>query len=163
MEIIYLKKFSQIKKIGGWKTEGMDLDEIEELEDKYNEGNPFPGAYREYLFIGGKANGAGFDSALGFDWLQEKSKEMLESNKQKIERPYFVMDQLDGCEQFGFFYLDESVDDPIIYNCAPPYVEDGYELIKPYAQGKLSDIITSHIVEAKSRDVGRGEYDTDED
>ena len=152
MEIIYLKHLANIDKIGGWETKGISLQEIVELERKYNEGKPFPKSYREYLYLAGRISGITLDSGFGFDWLQETSKGMLKEFNQSIDRPFFVIDQLDGCEQFGFFYLDEEGDDPIIYNCAPPYVEDGDPLIKPYNQGRFSKVIESKIEEAKVHD-----------
>ena len=152
MEIIYLKHLANIDKIGGRETKGISLQEIVELERKYNEGRPFPKSYREYLYLAGGTHGLDIDEGLGFDWLQETSKGMLKEFNQRIDRPFFVVDQLDGCEQFGFFYLDEEGDDPIIYNCAPPYVEDGDPLIKPYNQGSFSQVVNSNIDSAKAWD-----------
>ncbi len=151
MEIKYLKKLQSIKKVRGKENKGYTIGEIVTLETKYNNSEPFPLSYREYLFIGGRYSGVNLDEAFGLDWLQTKSKEVLKENNQKIERPFFVIDQLDTCEQFGFFYLDEEDEDPIIYNCMPPYVEDGYPLIQPYRQGRLSEVINSLIDSAESR------------
>lgn len=155
MEIQYLKQFSKITEIGGWKTEGLSLNEIVALETKHNNGNPFPKAYREYLYIGGRSHGLELDEAFGFDWLQETSKAILEEYNQTIDRPFFVIDQLDGCEQFGFFYLDNEDEDPIIYNCLPPYVEDGEELIQIYKQRQFSKVIEALIESALAWDASK--------
>lgn len=159
MDIQILKRFSKIKRIRSWETKGLSIIEIEALETKYNQGNPFPKAYREYLFIGGKMHGIGIDKAQGYDWLQEAARKELAENNQTIDRPFFVMDQLDGCEQFGFFYLDENEDDPIIYNCRPPYVEEGYSLIHPYGQLQFSKVIDSLIDEAEATEAHFGSSD----
>ena len=159
MEIKYLKKLNETPVMVSHKTEGISIQEIEALESKYNGGKAFPKAYREYLFLAGKGHGMELDEAFGFDWLHEKSAEVLAETGLTIGRPYFVMDQLDACEQFGFFYLDEDEDDPIIYNCDPySHIEDGEDLIKPYLQKQFSKYIEALIESAKSWDEHRG-YD----
>lgn len=159
MQIEILKRFEKIQRIRGWDTEGMSMTEITDLEALYNGGNPFPKVYREYLYIGGKMNGIGLDEAHGYEWLYNKSREMLTEHDQEINRPFFVIDQLDACEQFGFFYLDENVDDPIVYNCMPPYVEDGFPLIEPYGQYQFSKVLDALIDDAEIADAHFGEYD----
>ncbi len=158
MDIVYLNDLKQIENLRGWKTTGLTIDEIKNLEQKYNGGQPFPKAYKEYLYLAGKISGISLDTAFGFDWLQETSKKILEEYGQEIKRPYFVIDQLDGCEQFGFFYLDENKEDPLIYNCTPTQVEEGDPLISKYKQGEFTKVVKSLIESAKSWDEIRGQY-----
>ena len=162
MEIKFLTRFSKIKSIGGWETKGLSINQIVELENKYNNGNKFPVAYREYLYIGGESHGLRLDEGKGFDWLYEMAQKELDENGQSIDRPYFVIDQLDACEQFGFIYLDESEEDPIVYICKPPYVQDGFNLIEPYEQKQLSNVIDALIDSAEAWDQVRGQYDPDD-
>jgi hypothetical protein len=53
-----------------------------------------------------------------------------EYNIPKIKRPIWITDQLDQCQQFGFIYLDQNIENPIIYNCRPGYVQFGDKLIE---------------------------------
>lgn len=55
-------KISKNKKL---LPEGMSIAEIEGLETALNGGTPFPKAFREYLYIGGKFNSIGFEDGLG--------------------------------------------------------------------------------------------------
>lgn len=59
MEIKYLKQLKDnpnLKPSIG-PREGWEISKIEALEIKYNKGNPFPKAFREYLFLAGDWGG----------------------------------------------------------------------------------------------------------
>ncbi len=147
MEIHYLKRLQQIPKLGEDELEGINLTAIEALETKYNNGNPFPTAFREYLFLAGEYDylGGHFD-APGYEWMQEKARAELAECGKTIDRPFFVTDQLDGCTQFGFIYLDENEDDPKVYYCyAHPYYWKDIDFITERADGTFTVLIDSCI------------------
>lgn len=152
MEIKYLKRLKENKNLAGWENIGLTINEIENLEKEYLGGKKFPKSYREFLFLAGKQTYIEAD-IMDWDWMIEEAEERFEQyNISKIERPIWITDQVDQCEQFGFIYLDEDVEDPIIYNCRPAYVELGDKLIKSRPQGKFSNYIDVCVERAKITD-----------
>lgn len=117
MEIKYLtilkdnpSRFSD----GTLPNESMGMREIIELERLYNNSEPFPVVIQELLWIGGEYNWA-MGATNGFEWLQTFVREYLTGgNLPVITRPFFVLETL-GLHYFNFIYLDEDVEDPIIY------------------------------------------------
>ncbi len=70
MEIQYLSEIvnnPNLKK--SWENKGVTIEAIQELETKYNKGNPFPVAIREFLFLAGEDNTIGFDTHHSIDIL----------------------------------------------------------------------------------------------
>ena len=152
MEIVYLKRLLDYPKLANWQNKGMTIKEIENLESKYNNGNPFPKAYREFLFIAGEMTY--LETATDeFDWMQEKAREELQECGKTIDRPFFVIDQLDACTIFGFIYLDENVDDPIVYNC---HAHESYwsdiEFVKKSTHNPFSKFIDACLDSAIIKD-----------
>ncbi len=98
--------------------EGISLTEIEQLEQTWNNGNPFPKALRELLFLAG-------DYCYVFNFgiydtqqeLQEAMREDLVDNGKTITRPFYVMDTWNA-DQYYFVYLDEG-ENPNIYEALP--------------------------------------------
>lgn len=91
------------------ENESLSLSEIEILEGVYNNGNPFPKALREYLYLAGR-----------YCWLLGGSKEEQIAVREQlayfgleIVRPFYVL-YYDG-ETFDIVYLDEEDDDPKYY------------------------------------------------
>lgn len=116
MELKYLQKLSENKKIGSEEMRGVSEEEIISVEQKL--GFKFPQVYREYLFIGGAYTGWLFrDTAtlkeLSSDWHMELLNEVMADFGTVIDRPFWVYSESNGCEQFKFFYLDEG-DDPFV-------------------------------------------------
>jgi hypothetical protein len=144
MKIKYLKRLRDTK-LKRTANRGMSLAEIEKLEQEYNQGRPFPKAYREFLYLAGEFCNLGTGIS-DYDRMQEMAREEVAASGKTIGRPYWVTDQLDRCEQFGFIYLDEDTEDPVIYNC---YAEKSYHkesgFIAPRPQGTFSKYIESHI------------------
>lgn len=127
-----------------WSNEGLAIDEIKILEQKYNTNKEFPKSLREYLYIAGRqSNLSDIDTGLGYDWMQETAKKELNECGKSIERPFFVISQLDACTQFSFIYLDELSEDPIKYNCFAheSYWDDDTNFIEESPTGKLSNFI----------------------
>ncbi|WP_343534727.1 SMI1/KNR4 family protein [Pedobacter sp.] len=114
MEIQYLT-YLRDSPIGNWPIKPISLSEIEQLETLYNNGDSFPKALKELLFLAGKYCYV-LDYGV-FDDLQEMQdfvrSEMAEENK-TITRPFFAIDVYNLGDQFIFVYLDEG-DDPPTY------------------------------------------------
>ncbi len=97
-----------------YTNRGIPLTEIEQLEQTWNNGNPFPKALRELLFLAG-------DFCYVFSYgisdtqqaLQERWREQMLDAGKTIIRPFYVVDTW-GPDQFYFVYLDEG-DNPYIY------------------------------------------------
>lgn len=132
------------------KSEGLSISEIEKLEKKYNKGKVFPKAFREYLFLAGEYFNGGFDTlGEGLDELQELAKEELGVTGAKINRPFFVFDQLTGCEYFVFIYLDEDEDDPKTYVCSPYYKSTKDEEFIKHNGFTFTKLVNEHIHRVK--------------
>jgi hypothetical protein len=147
MEIKYLKKMLKNPILRNWTNQGMLLHEIEVLESKYNNGIPFPQSFREFLYIAGKQSNLGdIDTGSGYEWMQEKARLELQECGKLIERPFFVISQLDSCTQFGFIYLDENAQDPLKYNCfADESYWDDYNFIEKSPNGTFSNFINTCV------------------
>lgn len=131
MEIIYLKKIVENPILDGFRNRKLSNDEIQKLEQKYNDGNEFPKAFREFLFLAGDFNNFAFDDlGEGLDELQKLANEELEMTGQKVDRPFFAFDVLDS--MYSVIFLDESEEDPKVYLIDPYGAKEGSEpLIKP--------------------------------
>ncbi|CAA0205625.1 SMI1/KNR4 family protein [Tenacibaculum maritimum] len=133
MEIKYLKKLVKNSTIRKSTIRGVSEEKINKVEKKFN--IKFPQAYREFLFLAGDYCGALplYDTAdletLASDWHQEIMHEVLGEYGTKIERPFWLYAESNGCEQFVFFYLDEG-DDPYIYVVDYDDNDDSKQIIK---------------------------------
>jgi len=150
MEIVHLTELNNIESIQGHSIQGLTENEIIELESKYNDGKKFPVAYREYLFIAGKNSGLSIDEGLGFEWLQEKAMINLEEFGQVIDRPFFVIDQIDACEIFCYIYLDEVEENPDVYVCVTYNKEEGKEVFYSHPSKNFKTFIQNKIEDALS-------------
>lgn len=96
------------------RIEGVSEDTISQLEQKYNNINPFPKALKELLYLAGK-----YCYVLDYNIfetqqeLQEAVREWLSEKKLSINRPFFAIDAYNYGEAFLFIYLDEG-DNPIV-------------------------------------------------
>lgn len=95
--------------------EAISETEITHLQQLYNNGNPFPKALQELLFLAGSycyvLDYGIYDTQ---EELQEYVRNELEEVDKVITRPFYVIDIYNGNDQFLFIYLDES-DDPKVY------------------------------------------------
>ncbi len=156
MEVLFLRKMLEHSVLRGWKNIGMSLEEIEFLEQKYNNKNLFPQVFREYLYIAGKHSNLGdIDIGHGYEWMQDIAKKELAECGKNIDRPFFVVSQLDACTQFGFIYLDELSEDPIKYNCFAheSYWDDGTNFIEASPTGNFSYFVDRCIDRAIEDDL----------
>ncbi len=131
MEIKYLEVVRNNPRINRFVNEPMTITEIEALEQIYNEGNKFPQAFREYLFLAGNFNNFTFDDlGEGLDGLQKMAYEELDSTEQKVDRPFFAFDVYNS--QYSVIFLDETKEDPEVFLISPYLAKEGSQpLIKP--------------------------------
>ena len=95
---------------------GITESEIIQLQENWNNSNPFPKVLKELLFLAG-------NYCYVFDYnihenqqeIQEWVREDLVETNRIIARPFYVFDLYDG---FMFIYLDEG-DNPEIYEAHP--------------------------------------------
>ncbi len=119
MEIEFLKYLEEnpIKKgiSNDWPIKPIPLCEIETLETTYNNGNPFPKALRELLYLAGEycyVLDYGVHDSQGA--LQIAERQYLIDQGNTISRPFYVIDCYNDYDQFLFVYLDEG-DNPPVY------------------------------------------------
>lgn len=130
MEIRYLKEVMNNPSINKFVNRGFTIEKINEIEVNFNNGNMFPEAFREFLFLAGDFNNFGFDDIDGIIELQDYINEELEVTKQVVDRPFFAFDVYDS--QYSVIFLDENKLDPDVYLISPFLAaEELKELIKP--------------------------------
>ena len=150
MNIKYLKSFQDnISNLRGSISRGLNIEEITFLEEKLNNGNSFPKALKEYLYLGGDYNPLGFDSeGIGYDEGKNQYLALIEFYEKKmkqkgvsINKPYFILSSLHG-ECFTFIYLDEG-DDPQPYNFGvdEDYRSENGEIIFNTPQNSFSELV----------------------
>ena len=128
--------------------EGWEESQVIELEEKYNEGRPFPLAFREYLFLAGDYGGTG---VVYEDWddLREDCEDDMEYWGNILERPFFVFDKLDS--QYSIFFLDEDEEDPTVYIFYASWNANYREpLLKVALTGSFSNLINEAIYRIKN-------------
>lgn len=106
-----------------FEIRGISLNEIQQLEQSYNNGAAFPKALTELLYLGGDfcyvLTKGQYDTQ---QEMQEISREKLLEFNKKIIRPFFVIDVYNSSEQFLFVYLDEG-DNPYVYQAYLPTLD----------------------------------------
>ena len=123
MEYIYINRLKDLKEKRGWNYTGVNISEINELQEKFN--IIFPVAYNEFLSYSGNFStvikqGHSFefleqDQQDAQKWLKEYDLENL------IKKPFWVIATLERA--FWYFHLDEG-DNPPIYRLDSEYYED---------------------------------------
>jgi hypothetical protein len=149
MDIHYMNALKSAKKLlGSGIKEPMSLEEIALLENKHTEGNEFPKAFREYLFLAGKYGGTG---VVNEDWddIRKTCDGDMEYCGYSLDRPYFVFDYLDG--QASIFFLDEDNEDPVCYILDPYGKKEGeYDLVRPMFLSSFKALIEEAIHRIKT-------------
>lgn len=159
MEIKYLKNLNRARRINSRKNVGLSQAEISDLES--DAPGSFPKAYKELLFIAGKSSGLFLDGWNFGTWdvpeennikdQQELAAEIL-SEEQFVMSDYWVIADLDSCEQFYFFQFNNTTgddEDPPVFICdvgywEPGEVEPGYEFARKVA-GSISEFVTNWL------------------
>ncbi|MCT4664216.1 MAG: hypothetical protein N4A45_03155 [Flavobacteriales bacterium] len=150
MEIKYMQQLRDNPNLAPsiGRRKGINLSQIQELETKYNNGNKFPKAFREYLFLAGIMGNTGVVDE-DFDDLFEDCEEDMETWGNKLERPFFVFDRLDS--QYSIFFLDEQNEDPDVYIFNASWdSEDSDPLLKKSFTGTFSNLINEAIYRIKN-------------
>ena len=95
----------------------LTLQEIEQLEQLWNNGQPFPIVLREYLFLAGNYNWT-FEMEEPLELRASYEYHRNFANFTMPPRPFFVVGQdvTGGGSQFWIVFLDEGAPDPKIYN-----------------------------------------------
>ncbi len=131
MNIEYLTLMEEYPKLLGIGNVGVKTKDIEDYENKNN--ISFPKVYKEFLFLAGSQtnllsgiNGAGFPD---YKYEQQKyTRETLKDYRVSIGENFWVIADLDGGEQFDFFYFNdpdaEDPENPPVYASYPAYIED---------------------------------------
>lgn len=119
MEIVYLNKL-QNNPVKYGVTKNFPIipiseQEITQLEQLYNNGNSFPKALKELLFLAG---GDCYVLDYGLNETQQELQEFVRENMQEenrvITRSFYAIDVYNAGDQFLFVYLDEG-DNPAVY------------------------------------------------
>ncbi len=133
-----------------FKLEPLTIDDIVNLEAAYNNGDPFPLSLRELLFLAGK------DCYVLDYGLNDTQEEMQDDVRDclieygfndLITRPFFVIDVHRGSGLFLFVYLDETINDPTVYQA-----DLDKNLVSDYPrimslEAKLSSFVNNRISE----------------
>ncbi|QTD39176.1 hypothetical protein JL193_08040 [Polaribacter batillariae] len=127
--------------------EGISLSNIEQLEQNWNNGNPFPKALRELLFLAGD-----YCYVLDYNlWedqqeMQEELRDVMQSKGHSFSRPFYIIDNYAGGSvyQFLFVYLDGDQIDPIVHEYYVGALERGTSLDRSLGQ-TLSSFISIGI------------------
>ncbi len=134
MDIRYLQQMSRHRSItdpnsGYVRTiRPLTMEQIEELEQQYNSGRPFPAALRELLYLAG-------DDCYVLDYGRTDTQQEMQEDARSwmkefgldlnIPRPFYVVDTYNAGDQFLFVYLDEGRDDPTIHEALMPDEDPG--------------------------------------
>jgi len=146
MNIIYLNKMLEYPKVDDVVNAGVSEEEINEVEKKI--GFSFGKVYREFLLIAGlQSNLLSYQNhSLRYAIeRQNRVKSFLKEEKLSIEGgKLWVICDLDGGEQFDFFYFNdpdaEDVENPPVYASYPGYLEEGAKL-----KEKIADSFSQYI------------------
>ncbi|WP_293308176.1 hypothetical protein [Pedobacter sp. UBA5917] len=97
-------------------NESIQLSEIVQLENLFNEGKPFPPVLKELLFLAGGGTCV-LDRGRNKTQqeMQEHVRKCLVRYNRSINRSFYAIDVYNPGDQMLFIYLDEG-DDPIVYN-----------------------------------------------
>lgn len=132
-----------------YENKGVELSEIQHLEQLYNNGNPFPKVLRELLYLAGD-----FCYVLDYNThdsqkeMQESMREDLEDDEITITRPFYAVDNYGGVSHYLFIYLDEGLDDPYLYEYSLSGGREGMNDIRPLGY-TLSSLINRNVQAVK--------------
>lgn len=157
MEIVYLKNLQNNPKQYTNDTEnqmeiqGLTIQEIEQLEQNWNNGSLFPKALRELLYLAGE-----FCYVLDYNvWedqqdMQEMLRMYMERSGHSFSRPFFIVDNYGGggAGEFLFVYLDEDQNDPKVYSYTSDAIDRG-RVLDRYLGYSLSHLINLGITAVK--------------
>jgi len=145
MEIEYLNKMEETTEVFGFTNKGESEEVIDAFQVESN--MTFPKAYREFLFLAGRyCNLRIAGSTLKYSIKRQVyTKRTLKELGLSIEGgEFWVISELDGGEQFDFFYFDDpdalDSENPPVYVSHPAYLDDGLPL-----KEKIADTFSQYI------------------
>ena len=149
MEIKYLVLLREnpIKNIVdlNFLTLPLSLDEVSQLELRYNNDYPFPIALKELLYLAGSychvLNYGDYETQ---QELQDFVRERLLKEHHPITRPYFVIELRKQSFEFLFVYLDEG-NNPPVYKAHYDNERLRLNQVPEVEHQSLSDLISSRI------------------
>jgi hypothetical protein len=98
------------------QSEPITLEEITNLELKYNGGISFPDSLRELLFLAGNfCQPLEFGLSNSQDELQSEVRDWLLQAEETISRPFYVIETY-NTDGFVLVYLDEGKTDPTVFS-----------------------------------------------
>ncbi|MBL7835968.1 MAG: hypothetical protein JNM67_00485 [Bacteroidetes bacterium] len=153
MEIKILKQLELFNSLGGFVHKGVSMERILALEQTYNNGNPFPRALRELLYLAGDycryLDKAGADTA---EELQEEARAKLTFAGMTINRPFYCIDTMGdyAAARFVILYTDTTNDNPML--CTVNYADN---TITENEKSSISGLINARIDDVKN---GRGPF-----
>ena len=115
MELKYMRELTSIKSYVDFPPEGLTISEITQLETAYNNGNHFPLALREYLYVAGGFSPVVAINASNLDVLQQRVRGYLVEYSQQINRPFLAFENWNLSQYFLFIYGDDTAEDPVIW------------------------------------------------
>lgn len=143
MEYMYLLKKHPI--LNGYTNEGVAMEDILKYQNEYN--IIFPNAYREFLQLAGNRCNLLMSMNHFFQFAierQEYTKETLKEEGYSIGEDFWVIADLDGGEQFHFFYFNdpdaEDPENPPVYGSFT-----GYPAGTEHAKVKLANTLQEYI------------------
>jgi hypothetical protein len=150
MDIIYLKELRDNPTRDGFVCRGNTPAEITQLEQLYNNGNPFPKVLKEYLFLAG-ARCTVMEQGIyetQFEAQLETRVMLLEGGK-VFTRPFFGL-EFWTTDSFMYIYLDEG-DNPLLRDVY--YFDEA----APFGEVYLtSDLTLKGLIDARIQDVKEG-------
>jgi len=149
MNIEYLKELEKNPyRFGKPDLNNEPISEIEiiHLEQLFNDGNTFPKAVRELLYLAGNyCYVLDYGDNDSQEELQEYVREKLEFRSKVITRPFFVIDVYNVGTQCLFVYLDEG-DNPPVYEGLYSDPTQGWIKLISYS---LSEYINTLIISVR--------------
>lgn len=100
-----------------YPIKGLSLETIAELEQKFNNGNPFPKVLKELLYLAGEdCYVLAYDIDPTMKDMQDNVRELFTAyNRPTFTRPFFVLDVYNFSSGFTYMYLDEGDNPPLYY------------------------------------------------
>jgi hypothetical protein len=156
VEITYLNKVVENPTLDGFTNRELSIENIEKLEEKYNEGKVFPVAFREFLFLAGEFNNFNFDDlGDGIDALQDLMSKELQAAEESIDRPFFAFSFYDS--QYSVIALDENDEDPKVYLISPFLAAEDLEpLVKIPTGGFKENYTFTELINESIRRIKSG-------
>lgn len=140
----------EINRSGQYSTiSGISEAEIQQLEQQYNNGTPFPKALRELLFLAGNSCYVleyGYKESSNLQQeLQEEALESIALFNRTFTRPFYVIESYNGAETITLVFLDEG-DNPMVYSAYLPELKYDNATAWVSSLGKnLKNFISSSI------------------